>query len=117
MYKSLVLFDLKEGTDPDEFFKYHIQVHAEDVKKVAGPELLKKLKRYTVSRVVKNQGDLKIFGIVEMWWESKEDSEEYMRASQQYKTPSGKTPGEDFVSRIKPLAIIELDQVVIKATT
>ncbi len=115
MYKRMTIFALPEGTDPDEFFKYHTEIHAEDVKKAAGPGLLKKLKKYTISRVVENiQGEPNFFGVIQMWWDSKEDAAEYYRVAKNYKTASGKSPPDDFWSRAILRCAVALEEKEIK---
>jgi uncharacterized protein (TIGR02118 family) len=97
LYKTMSVYALPEGTDPDEFWKYHTQVHAADVKKAAGPTL----KKYVINRVVEvMRGEPKFFGIIEMWWESKEARDGYAKRAQSVKTASGKSPPEDFGARV-----------------
>ena len=97
MYKTMTVYSLPEGTDPDEFWKYHTQVHALDVKNAAGPLL----KKYVVNRVLDvSSGQPKFFGLIELWWASKEAREEYYgKRVKTFKLASGKTPPEDFASR------------------
>ena len=110
MFKVMSAFALPEGTDPEEFWKYHTKIHAEDVKKAAGPSL-KKLKKYVVNRVTNVvEGDAKYFGIVEMWWDNAEALQEYVKVSRNYKTASGKSPMDDFLSRVKPVWSIEMEE-------
>ena len=97
MYKTMSVYALPEGTDPDEFWKYHTQVHAADVKKAAGPTL----KKYVINRVVEvMRGEPKFFGVIEMWWESKEARDGYAKRAQTVKTATGKSPPEDFGARV-----------------
>ncbi|MFC1989417.1 EthD domain-containing protein [Chloroflexota bacterium] len=97
MYKTVSIFSLPEGTDPEEFWKYHTEVHATDVKKAAGNTL----KKYVLNRVVTvERGEPKFWGLIEMWWENKEARGEYPKRSESVKTASGKTPLEDFRSRV-----------------
>lgn len=96
MYKTITALSLKEGTDPDEFYRYHIGPHAEDALKVAGG----KMKKYVVNRVIQPMGgENKYFEFVEMWWESKEAHDEYIEKGRSFITASGKIPSEDFESR------------------
>ena len=97
MYKTITVYSLPEGTDPEEFWKYHTEVHALDVKKVAGPLL----KEYVINHVIEViRGEPKFWGLIEMWWESKQAREEYFERAEYVKAASGKTPLEDFVSRV-----------------
>jgi hypothetical protein len=96
MYKTITVLSLRDGTDADEFFKYHIGPHAEDALKVSGG----KMKKYVINRVVQNLGgENRHFEFVEMWWESKEAHDEYVKNGRTYITASGKTPSEDFEAR------------------
>jgi hypothetical protein len=97
LYKTMSVYALPDGTDPDEFWKYHTQVHAMDVKKAAGPTLNK----YVINRVVDvMRGEPKFFGIIQMWWESKETREGYSERAKLVKTATGKSPPEDFGARV-----------------
>ena len=97
MYKTITVYSLQEGTDPDEFFKYHTEVHINDAKKAAGG----KMRKYVVNRILEVMGgkDPKVFGLVEMWWDNKEAMDEYSRVSPTIKTANGKTPSQDFEDR------------------
>jgi uncharacterized protein (TIGR02118 family) len=95
--KSISVYSLPAGTDPDEFWKYHTEVHAKDVVKIAGPAL----KKYTINRVVEVRfGQPKFWGVIEMWWESKEAARDYIKRASLIKTPNGKGIPEDFGSRV-----------------
>ncbi len=96
MFKTMSFYSLPEGADGVKIWKYHTEVHALDVKKVAGPLL----KKYVIRRVIKAiRGEPTFWGIIEIWWESAEAQEEFIKRAQNYKgTASGKTPPEDFAS-------------------
>ena len=97
MIKMINVYSLPEGTDPEEFWKYHTEVHALDVKKAAGSLL----KKYVINRVVEViRGEPKFWGLIEMWWESKEAREEYPKRAETVIAASGKTPPEDFRERV-----------------
>ena len=97
MYKTMSVYSLPEGTNPDEFWKYHTEVHAMDVKKAAGSTL----KKYVINRVVNvTRGEPKFFGLIETWWESKEARDEFIESVQTIKAANGKTIMEDFRSRV-----------------
>jgi uncharacterized protein (TIGR02118 family) len=97
MYKTMTVYALPEGTDPDEFWKYHTQVHAMDVKKAAGSTL----KKFAINRVIEVfKGEPKIFGVIEMWWESKEAMDGYSKRAKLVKTATGKSPLDDFRGRV-----------------
>ena len=97
MIKVIAGYSLPEGTDPEEFWKYHTQVHAADCKKAYGPLL----KKYTLNRVTKVlKGDPGFFAIMENWFE---DEAALAKADKQLKTmiaASGKNMVEDFASRV-----------------
>ena len=97
MIKRAAIYSLPEGTDHDEFWKYHTEVHPADFKKAAGP----RLKKYVINRVTEViSGKPKIWALVELWFDSKEDMDEAFRNAQTLKIPGGKTIAEDFWSRI-----------------
>ena len=97
MYKTMGFFTLPEGTDPDEFWKYHTEVHARDVRKAAGPGL----KKYVLNRVVEVvRGKPTFWGCIEMWWESKEERDKYPERAAKVKTTTGKSPPQDFAARV-----------------
>jgi uncharacterized protein (TIGR02118 family) len=69
MIKRICVYSLPEGTDPDEFWKYHKDVHGPFIKKLAGDAL----QGYRINRVTRSlEGKQQFFGLVEMWWESEE---------------------------------------------
>ena len=100
MIKRLSAYWLPEGTDPDEFWRYHTQVHAADVVERAGPAL----KKYTISRILKTvsgeQSKPEMFAVIEMWWESEEAMNEAFKVIQASKLPNEKTIWDDFWSRV-----------------
>ena len=78
MIKMINVYSLPDGTGPEEFWKYHTEVHALDVKKAAGSLL----KKYTINRVVEViRGEPKFWGLIETWWESEEARQEYNKRS------------------------------------
>jgi len=69
LHKLLVLLQLKEGINPDAFWKYWIEVHA--------PKHLNRpaLRKYTVNRVteVNERSDpSRLWGMSELWYDSRE---------------------------------------------
>ena len=52
MVKRFVVYSLPDGTDPDEFWKYHTEEHSEDFKKNVGT----KLRKYVMNRVTAQVG-------------------------------------------------------------
>lgn len=100
MIKRLSAYWLPEGTDPDEFWKYHTEVHAKDVIPLFGDAL----KKYTISRITKvTYGELpkpEMFAVIELWWESEEAMNEAIRKIQNKKLPSGKTVWDDFWTQV-----------------
>ena len=64
MIKMVSIYSIPEGTNPDEFWMCHTEIHAKDVKKAAGPSL----KKYVINRVIKvRRGEPKFFGLIEQW--------------------------------------------------
>ena len=111
MFKAMAFYALRDGVDPDEFWKYHTEVHSVDVINAIGPELLKKHKKYVVNRVTNSTGNApNIFGIVEMWWESKEANDESLEKLKNYITASGKNVADDFYTNAISLFRIELEE-------
>lgn len=96
MIKRVSIYSLPEGTDPNEFWKYHTEVHASDIKRAGGP----RLKKYVINRVTKVvSGKPKFWGMVETWWESEKAYEEATKDINALRTPEGKTIWDDFWSR------------------
>jgi len=97
MYKRIIFYSLPEGTDPDKFWKYHTEVHAVDVKKVAGS----RLKKYVINRVTNvESGELKFFGLIELWWESEEAMNDAYKDMKFLKTSEGKILRDDFYTQV-----------------
>ena len=91
-------------------YKYHIKVHARDVANAAGPGL----KKYVIKRVVGIvKGNPKHFGMVEMWWDSKESRIKAFEHWDSIITASGKNIGEDFASRVFMEWYAEVEEVQI----
>lgn len=68
MVKRVEIFNLKEGVDPDEFWKFWENVHAAEFKKFPA------LRKYTINRVRKVvKGKPSYWGLVEVWYDSEED--------------------------------------------
>jgi uncharacterized protein (TIGR02118 family) len=67
MVKRVFVFSLPESSDSEEFWKFWVETHAPKFKKVPG------LRKYVINRVTKvAKGDVKFWGLVETWWDSKE---------------------------------------------
>lgn len=97
MIKSVSIYSLPKGTDPEEFWKYHTEVHARDVARLAG----KGLKKYVINRVTEVRfGEPKFWGMIEMWWESEEAKDAYFKIANVTKTPSGRSIPDDFKVRV-----------------
>jgi uncharacterized protein (TIGR02118 family) len=96
MFKTITVISLRPGVDPEEFFKYHTEVHSLDAIKAA----CGKIKRYVINRLVQMMGgkEQKFYGLVEMWWDSKEDCEAYSKMIYTFKAASGISLSEDFES-------------------
>jgi hypothetical protein len=115
MYKWMGAFQLPVGTDPEEFWKYHTQRHAQDVLKAAGSSL-PKLRRFSVNRINGiADGNPGWWGMVEMWWDDRAAHQEYLaNAREFYDTPSGKNPMDDFLDRVNSVWAVDVEEVNIK---
>ena len=68
MVKKMGMFQLAEGKDSDEVWKYWIETHAAQVKSLPG------IRKYVLNRVSKVvKGEVKFWGIVELWFDTEED--------------------------------------------
>ena len=66
MVKRFAMYTIPEGTNPDEVWNYHTQIHGPAFVKLAGPGLIK----YVINRVIHwVSGTPKISVMAEMWWE------------------------------------------------
>lgn len=103
---------LPEGTDTDQFWKYHTRVHTLDAMKVAGP----RLKKYAISRVGRViMGKPMFFDLTETWWDSEEDMHQgFDIGARTYKLTSGKTVAEDFWYRVAGGFTALVDEYVVK---
>ena len=89
MIKRVSIITLPEASDPDVFWKYWLEVHAADIRKLPG------LRKYIISRAVSQPiGDIKFCGMVETWWDSPED---FQLA---FSTPEGKEAADDFWPKV-----------------
>ena len=105
MIKRVVIFSLPEETSKEEFWKYWKEVHAADIKRLWGP----KLRKYVISRVVGTPGgDMKFWGMAELWYESTEEDHKKMVS-----TPEGKRIFSDFWNRIKAGGIANMEELEI----
>lgn len=97
MIKRVGLYSLPKGTDPDEFWKFHTEVHSADFKKAVGS----RVKKYVINRVKKIvRGEPKYWGLVEIWFESEKAMDEAFEIISSTKLLNGKTILEDFGSRV-----------------
>jgi hypothetical protein len=96
IFKTLGAYRLQSGTDGDEFWKFHTEVHAIDVKNSAGPLLW----QYCVSRHLDSLlGHPSFFAVIEMWWRDKKAPGEFAtKIAKNYITASGKTLEYDWMS-------------------
>ena len=86
-----MVFRLKPGTDPEEFWKHWCEEHGPLYANRCG----KYLRKYVVNRVIEVvKGEPVVWGVVETWWKNKE---EYAKAEE---TPAAKaakaTPGSRY---------------------
>ena len=77
MLKRVMVFKLKSGTNPDEFWKHWQDVHGAQYKKMPY------LQKYVVNRVIEaTKGEPVFWGLVETWWKSKEEHEKMEHSSE-----------------------------------
>jgi len=97
MIKRVWTCSLKEGTDPDEFWKHWVEVHGAELK----DETL--IKKYTVQRVkTVVKGQPKFWGLMEMWFDSEEEYKKVVWKADEY-----------FVSHITDIFAAWVDEEVI----
>ena len=112
MIKRVSVCWIPGGTDPDEFWKYHKEVHAVDAMQVAGP----RLKKYVLSRVTKViSGTPTFFDMTETWWDSEEDMHQAFNVdARTVKLPNGNTVADDFWSRVAGGFTVVVDEYVVQ---
>ena len=112
MIKRIFIYSLPEGTNHDEFWKYHTEVHASDTKNAAGP----RIKKYVINRVTKVLlGEPKFWVLIETWWENEDAMNEFVKNAETIKIPGGggKTSFSDFFPRITEpfIALVEEKEI------
>jgi len=103
----------KEGIDPDEFWKYHTEVHAPDILKASGPGL----KKYVISRVTKvveGQENQRFYDLVELWWDSEESMNKDYEVWKNTRLPNGKTIFDDFDDWIANASSFMMEEFIAK---
>lgn len=104
----------KEGVDPDEFWKYHTQIHPPDVMKIGGSGM----KRYVMSRVTEvKSGEPRFYDLTEIWWENEEAVNRYYETTGTTRLPDGKLFSEGFASWITDNSSFIVEQFVAKDIT
>lgn len=94
--KTFSGYHLPSSIDGDDFWHYHAKIHGPDVVGAAGNSLIDyRLNRRTETLA----GQPTFFAMIEMWWASNADRENYPKRCASYVTASGKSPLEDFTSR------------------
>ena len=111
MIKRIAVYSLREGTDPNEFWKYVKEEHDPDFVRVSGSRL-KKFINQRITKVL--SGDPKFWVLSETWWENEEAMEEAFKEVNTIKNSRGKTIRADFLSRVTGvfIAIVGEEQVV-----
>lgn len=105
MIKRVAFFSLPEGASSEEFWKYWKEVHAADIKRLAGP----KLRKYVINRVIgTSDGDVKFWGMAELWYDSTEEEHRKM-----FSTLEGKETFSDFWNRVKVGGIAYMEELEI----
>lgn len=94
--KTFSGYHLPPGMDGDAFWHYHAAIHGPDVVNAAGNSLID----YRLNKRIETlEGQPTFFALIEMWWASNADRENYPTRCAPYVTASGKSPLEDFMSR------------------
>ena len=91
MVKRVTIVSIPETSDPDAFWKWWLEDHAQIVRTYPG------LKKYVISRVerVTQESDkLAFFGMVETWWENEDSLPKALEA------PEAKRTYNEFVSGV-----------------
>jgi len=112
MIKRLVIQSLPEGTDEDEFWKYHTHVHSVDFLEAVG-DLVNKYVIKRVIRVIK--GKKQFFVLIETWWENEEDMSKAFKILNNTMLSNGKTVTDDFMSRVINGSTFEVEEFIGKA--
>ena len=111
MIKRMATCFPKDGIDPDEFWKFHTQVHAKDTVGVSAPGF----NRYVMSRVTKvMSGDPRFYDLTEIWYEDEEAMDKCHQAWKGIVASSGKDIHDDFNSWAKENCSFAVEQVIAK---
>ncbi|MFC1992597.1 hypothetical protein ACFLV3_02145 [Chloroflexota bacterium] len=120
MIKRFTIYAIPEGRDAEEWWDYHINVHAVDIVNAAGPGL----KKYLITRIKEATmrtdnifGKQRYFAYNELWFENEETMNKSYNAVLNTKLPNGKTVSEDFWSRLSEGFTSVVEEHVIKDTT
>jgi len=89
MVKSVAIFSLRPGIDPDETYKYWLGKHGEWVKDKVLPEA----RKYTTNRVIHSFGEGNVYGVAEIWFD---DMDSAMRAIGRLK----EAQPDEFISKL-----------------
>ena len=101
----------KDGINPDEFWKYHIQVHAAHIVKASGPGF----KKYVISRITEvKSGKPKFYDFVELWWESEEAMNKDYETWKTTILPNGKSMFDDFDSWVTNTSSFMMEEFIAK---
>ena len=111
MIKRFTVYTVPEGTDGDEFWKYHKGVHAKDVMDAVGHLRI----RYAINRVNGIlAGETKVFAFIETCWDSKEKMMQEPEILRTKKLSNGKTISEDWHSKIADSYSVTVEEYVVK---
>lgn len=118
MLKLVDLIQLPEGTDHDEFWKYWVEEYAPRQLERFGPRHLSPgVLKYAVNRVTEVQGgmatDSKMWGMGELWYESKEAWDALKASRSADITVEQKRDGDDFQSRLAWRSVLIMEEKVI----
>ena len=93
--------------DGDEFWEYHTRVHSVQAREAFGAHI----KRYVINRVRKvHSGAGRWYGMVETWWNSREDLEQAFSALNSTILPNGLSVSDDFSLRTAEYTSVEVEE-------
>ena len=115
MLKRFTVYSIPDEVSGDDFWEYHTKVHGKDVWKATSQFKTK----YVLNRVKKTlYGKTDVFCFIESNWPSEEAAQKDQEAITTIRVENGKTIAEDFMSRVKAVySVLVEEHDVIKSVT
>ena len=111
MIKRIGIYSIPPETDPEEWWRYHTEVHARDFVKAGGDDLLK----YVINRVTRViKGEKACFGIVETCYPDEAAMLRVYARCRETILPNGKNVDDDYFSRVVSAMSYEVEERVVK---